>query len=67
VKIEETATMKRSIFQHDRKSTGARDFMELGREVLTRLDLTPTIEQDEQSVEVATENVAEALDARTVS
>lgn len=67
VKIEETAAMKRSIFQHDRKSTGARDFMELGREVLTRLGLTPTIEQDDQSVEVATENVAEAEDVRTIS
>ena len=33
VKIEETSTIKRTIFQHDRKSTGARDFMELGREV----------------------------------
>lgn len=67
VKIEETATMKRSIFQHDRKSTGARDFMELGREVLTRLGLTPTIKQNEQWIEVATENVVEAVDVRTVS
>ena len=41
VKIEETSTIKKSIFQHDRKSTGARDFMNLGREVLTRLGLTP--------------------------
>jgi len=41
VKIEETSTIKKTIFQHDRKSTGARDFMELGREVLTRLGLTP--------------------------
>jgi chromosome partitioning protein len=54
VKIEETATMKRSIFQHDRKSTGARDFMELGREVLTRLGLTPVIEQDAEAVDVRT-------------
>jgi chromosome partitioning protein len=66
VKIEETATMKRSIFQHDRKSTGARDFMELGREVLTRLGLTPVIEQEAEAVEVAPETVAEAVDVRTV-
>ena len=66
VKIEETATMKRSIFQHDRKSTGARDFMELGREVLTRLGLTPVIEQDAEAVDVAPETVAEAVDVRTV-
>jgi chromosome partitioning protein len=39
VKIEETSTIKKTIFQHDRKSTGARDFMELGREVLSRLGL----------------------------
>ena len=66
VKIEETAAMKRSIFQHDRKSTGARDFMELGREVLTRLGLTPVIEQDAEAVDVAPETVAEAVDVRTV-
>ena len=66
VKIEETAAMKRSIFQHDRKSTGARDFMELGREVLTRLGLTPVIAQDAEAVEVAPETVAEAADVRTV-
>jgi chromosome partitioning protein len=36
VKIEETSTIKRTIFQHDRKSTGARD-MELGREVLSAI------------------------------
>jgi chromosome partitioning protein len=41
VKVEETAAMKKTIFQHDRKSTGARDFMELGREVLLRLGLVP--------------------------
>ena len=66
VKIEETATMKRSIFQHDRKSTGARDFMELGREVLTRLGLTPVIEQDAEAVDVAPKTVAEAVDVRTI-
>jgi urease gamma subunit len=41
VKIEETATIQKTIFQHDRKSTAARDFMELGREVLSRLSLEP--------------------------
>ena len=68
VKIEETAAMKRSIFQHDRKSTGARDFMELGREVLTKLDWgsPPVIAQDAEAVEVAPETVAEAVDVRTV-
>ncbi len=40
-KIQEAETIKRSIFQHDRGSTGARDFMELGREVLSRLHLQP--------------------------
>lgn len=41
-KIQEAEAQKRSIFQHDRQSTGARDFMELGREVLSRLGLCPT-------------------------
>jgi len=43
VKIEETSTIKKTIFQHDRKSTGARDFMDLGREVLARLELVPAL------------------------
>jgi chromosome partitioning protein len=47
VKIEETSTIKRTIFQHDRKSTGARDFMELGREVLSRLGLVAQQVKDE--------------------
>lgn len=38
-KIQEAEASKRSIFQHDRQSTGARDFMALGREVLARLHL----------------------------
>jgi len=33
-KIQEAEANKRTIFQHDRQSNGARDFMELGREVL---------------------------------
>jgi chromosome partitioning protein len=41
-KIQEAETAKKSIFQLDRQSTGARDFMELGREVLSRLQLQST-------------------------
>ena len=42
-KIQEAEASKRTIFQHDRQSTGARDFMDLGREVLARLQLQPTL------------------------
>lgn len=63
VKIEETATIKKTIFQHDRKSTGARDFMELGREVLTRLGLKPALNSKEEETSVEVEQVAEAADA----
>jgi chromosome partitioning protein len=38
-KIQEAETKKKTVFQLDRQSTGARDFMELGREVLARLQL----------------------------
>jgi chromosome partitioning protein len=41
VKIQEAETTKKSVFQLDRQSTGSRDFMELGREILTRLQLQP--------------------------
>jgi chromosome partitioning protein len=40
-KIQEAETKKKTVFQLDRQSTGARDFMELGREVLARLRLQP--------------------------
>jgi chromosome partitioning protein len=40
-KIQEAETLKKTVFQVDRQSTGARDFMELGREVLSRLKLAP--------------------------
>jgi chromosome partitioning protein len=40
-KIQEAETLKKTVFQVDRQSTGARDFMELGREVLARLRLEP--------------------------
>src|SRR5215510_9254570 len=63
VKVEETSTIKKTIFQHDRKSTGARDFMELGREVLSRLGLVPQqLVKDEGEFGLEGDNV-EAADA----
>jgi len=47
-KIQEAEASKRTIFQHDRQSNGARDFMELGREVLSRLQLQPTSSSTEE-------------------
>jgi chromosome partitioning protein len=47
-KIQEAETTKKTIFQFDRQSTGARDFMDLAREVLTRLHLQPTASPDEE-------------------
>jgi chromosome partitioning protein len=55
-KIQEAEASKRTIFQHDRQSNGARDFMDLGREILTRLQLQPTpsaFEEQEQQLTVA--------------
>lgn len=55
-KIQEAEANKRTIFQHDRQSNGARDFMELGREVLARLRLQPEsspVEEQENSPAVA--------------
>jgi len=46
-KIQEAETLKKTVFQVDRQSTGARDFMELGREVLSRLKLAPVSTADE--------------------
>jgi chromosome partitioning protein len=63
VKVEETATVKRTIFQHDRKSTGARDFMEVAREVLSRLGLQPTLGIDEEEPELDAERGLETADA----
>lgn len=40
-KIQEAESRKKTIFQLDRQSTAARDFMALGKEVLKRLGLTP--------------------------
>lgn len=48
-KIQEAETVKKTVFQLDRQSTGARDFMDLGREVLTRLRLEPILAQEEDS------------------
>ncbi len=48
-KIQEAETQKKSIFQQERQSTGARDFMNLGREVLSRLQLHPIEEQQDDS------------------
>lgn len=39
-KIEEAPAVKKSIFQHDRKSPSAADFMDLGREILRRIGMT---------------------------
>src|SRR5499427_36746 len=47
-KIQEAEASKRTIFQHDRQSNGARDFMELGREVLARLQLHPSVSRSEE-------------------
>jgi chromosome partitioning protein len=47
-KIQEAETTKKTIFQLDRQSTGARDFMDLAREVLARLHLQPTSSPDEE-------------------
>jgi len=52
-KIQEAETLKKTVFQVDRQSTGARDFMELGREVLARLKLEPVKTQGEnEDIEV---------------
>lgn len=55
-KIQEAEASKRTIFQHDRQSNGARDFMALGREVLARLQLQPgssSLEEQENFPAVA--------------
>ena len=46
-KIQEAETTKKTVFQLDRQSTGARDFMELGRDVLARLHLKPLAQLSE--------------------
>jgi chromosome partitioning protein len=67
-KIQEAETTKKTVFQLDRQSTGARDFMELGREVLARLMLQPVDAQgrDERAraAEVIDEEMAEVTHGR---
>jgi len=67
-KIQEAETTKKTVFQLDRQSTGARDFMELGREVLARLTLQPVDAQgrDERAraAEVIDEEMAEVTHGR---
>jgi hypothetical protein len=61
-KIQEAETLKKTVFQVDRQSTGARDFMELGREVLARLRLEPIREQDLRTDEQEAEHPARVAD-----
>lgn len=46
-KIEEAPAVKKTIFQHDRKSPSAADFMDLAREVLRRLGLENTTREED--------------------
>lgn len=50
VKIQEAEAAKKTIFAHDRQGTVAREFMELGREVLSRLKLTESTETEDSLV-----------------
>jgi chromosome partitioning protein len=50
VKIQEAEAAKKTIFAHDRQGTVAREFMELGREVLSRLKLTESTESEDSLV-----------------
>ncbi len=50
VKIQEAEAAKKTIFAHDRQGTVAREFMELGREVLSRLKLTESSESEDSLV-----------------
>lgn len=54
-RIQDAEINKKTIFQLDRQSTGARDFMQFGREVLTRLHLEPLKEVPENDELVAQE------------
>ena len=47
VKIQEAEAAKKTIFAHDRQGTVAREFMELGREVLSRLKLTESTKSED--------------------
>jgi chromosome partitioning protein len=67
-KIQEAESTKKTVFQLDRQSTGARDFMELGREVLARLKLQPTDAEDQdarvRAADVIGEDIAEVAYGR---
>ncbi len=54
-KIQEAETRKQSIFQCDRQSNPARDFMALGREILARLELHVS---EPEELKVASHGVA---------
>ncbi|WP_342348196.1 ParA family protein [uncultured Nitrospira sp.] len=47
VKIQEAEAAKKTIFAHDRQGTVAREFMQLDREVLSRLKLTESTESED--------------------
>lgn len=53
-KIQESESLKKTIFQLDRQSNAAREFMDLGREVLARMGLGALAEPEdmEEPVEV---------------
>ncbi|MEP6889261.1 MAG: ParA family protein [Nitrospirota bacterium] len=52
-RIQEAEITKKTIFQLDRQSTGARDYMQFGREVLSRLSLKP-LKDVPESVDLVT-------------
>lgn len=58
VRIQDAEGFKKTIFQLDRQSTAARDFMALGREVLERLQLHPLKEDAEDSADITTSSEA---------
>lgn len=58
VRIQDAEGFKKTIFQLDRQSTAARDFMALGREVLQRLQLRPLKEDVDESTEMTTSSEA---------
>jgi chromosome partitioning protein len=60
-KIQEAESTKKTVFQLDRQSTGARDFMELGREVLARLKLQPTDAEDHDARVRAADAIGEDI------
>jgi chromosome partitioning protein len=65
-KIQEAETLKKTVFQVDRQSTGSRDFMELGREVLLRLKLAPISNlEDGENAELKVESKAELAAVET--